>query len=280
MKHATLAVLLVAGSVTGACARQAARDEQPSPAPDAQVMEASPEPGLDSAAAPPPAFGSVPAPRPVARTASRAPAPAAQKARPAPAREDRVERVEADDQDWPAEERPAEEEPEPVLTLPAGTELRLVLENGLSSENSQVGDPVTARVERATADDGSIVLPGGTVVKGRVTEARASGRVKGRARLAVSFDQIVVRGRSHRLDATDVAVEAASGAKKDAATIGGAAALGAIIGGIADGGKGAKKGVLLGGAAGTGAVLATRGKDVELPAGSRWTVRVSETVRF
>jgi hypothetical protein len=172
------------------------------------------------------------------------------------------------------------EAPEPPLTLPAGTELRLVLENSLSSTTSQVGDRVTARVERATDDEGRIVLPGGTVVKGRVTEAEGAGRVKGRARVAVSFDEIVVRGRSHRLDATGIAVEAQSGAKKDAATIGGAAALGAIIGGIADGGDGAKKGVLIGGAAGTGAVLATKGKEVQLPAGSRWTVRVSETVRF
>ncbi len=46
------------------------------------------------------------------------------------------------------------------------------------------------------------------------------------------------------------------------------------MGAIADGKSGAAKGALVGGAAGTGAVLATRGKEVSIPAGSRWRVRL------
>ena len=62
--------------------------------------------------------------------------------------------------------------------------------------------------------------------------------------------------------------------------VGGAAAAGAIIGAIKDGKEGFAKGALLGGAAGTGAVLVTRGRDIEIPAGSRWTVRLKDTVRL
>ena len=47
-----------------------------------------------------------------------------------------------------------------------------MLETGLSSATSQVGDRVVARVERATAQDGRVVLPGGTVLRGRVVRAR------------------------------------------------------------------------------------------------------------
>jgi len=166
------------------------------------------------------------------------------------------------------------------VTIPAGTQLTLVLETPLSSATSQAGDRVEARVERATSEDGRVLLPGGTVLKGRVLEAQSSGRVKGRARLAVAFDQIVVRGRTQRLDTTEIEATAADSHERDAAVIGGGAAAGAIVGAITGGGKGAKKGAIIGGVAGTGAVLATKGKEVELPAGSRWTVRVKDSVKF
>jgi hypothetical protein len=171
--------------------------------------------------------------------------------------------------------------PEPnrdQISLPPGTELQLVLESGLSSATSHVGDPVTARVARATAPDGRIVLPGGTVLKGRVYHADAAGRVSGKSRLAVDFDRIVVRGVEHKLDTTAIDVAGPDSHGRDAAIIGGSTVGGAIVGGILGGGGGAKKGAIVGVLGGTGAVLATRGKDVEIPAGSNWTVRVKDRV--
>jgi len=208
-------------------------------------------------------------------------------ARPASTHSDRVDRVPAAEPiDVPANPpRRAEAEPtmapEPnrdQISLPAGTELQLVLEGGLSSATSHVGDAVTARVARATAPDGRIVLPGGTVLKGRVYHADAAGRVKGKSRLAVDFDRIVVRGVEHRLDTTAIDVTGPDSHGRDAAIIGGSTVGGAIVGGILGGGSGAKKGAVVGVLGGTGAVLATRGKDVEIPAGSNWTVRVKDRV--
>jgi len=166
------------------------------------------------------------------------------------------------------------------VSIPAGTQLSLVLETALSSATSHPGDRVEARVERATSEDGRVLLPGGTVLKGRVLDARPSGRVSGKARVIVAFDQIVVRGRAQRLDTTEIEAVAGDSHERDAAIIGGGTAAGAIIGGIAKGGKGAGKGALIGAIAGTGAVLATKGKEIELPSGSRWTVRVKDGVRF
>jgi len=166
------------------------------------------------------------------------------------------------------------------ISIPAGTQLSLVLETPVSSATSRPGDRVTARVERATGEDGRVLLPGGTVLKGRVLDAQGSGRVSGRARVAIAFDQIVVRGRTQRLDTTEIEAVATDSHQRDAAIIGGGTAAGAIIGGIAGGGKGAGKGAIIGGLAGAGAVLGTKGKEIELPAGSRWTVRVKDGVRF
>jgi len=165
-----------------------------------------------------------------------------------------------------------------TLVIPGGTEMRVVLETGLSSETSQDGERVVARVERATAQDGRVVLPGGTVLRGRVVRAESAGRVRGRSNLTVDFDRIVVRGREHPLQATSITVDGPDSTRRDAAIIGGSTAAGAILGGITK--KGVKKGAVVGAATGAGAVLVTRGDAIEMPAGSRWTVRVTNTVRL
>ena len=219
-------------------------------------------------------------------TAAPAARPTAAPAAPA-APEAQVERIPADeaargDSDWASEgtaRREAASETQ-ALEVPANTQLTLRLENGLSSATSSVGDRVTARVESAVSDDGNVVLPGGTVLHGRVSEAAGSGRVKGRAHLAVAFDRIVVRGRSYPLQATVLSAVAEDSHARDAKVIGGSAVAGAIIGGIKGGKSGAAKGAIIGAGAGTGAVMVTKGKEVEMPAGSRWTVRTRNSVRL
>jgi hypothetical protein len=258
----------------------------PSPGPAAgQGVE--PAPYTMAPAAPAAPAREATAPRASNRTRTAPASRATTASRPAGTHSDRVDRAPAAEPiDIPTDE-PRRGEAEPTmarepnrdrLSLPAGTELQLVLESGLSSATSQVGDPVTARVARATAPDGRVVLPGGTILKGRVYRADAAGRVKGKSRLAVDFDHIVVRGVEHKLDTTAIEVEGPDSHGKDAAIIGGSTVGGAIIGGILGGGSGAKKGAVVGVLGGTGAVLATRGKDVEIPAGSNWTVRVKDRV--
>jgi hypothetical protein len=165
-----------------------------------------------------------------------------------------------------------EPKPEPIV-VPAGSQLDLKLENALSSETSREGDAVTARVE-----GGDVALPGGTFLKGRVVEARPSGRVKGRARLAVVFDRIVVRGEEHPVETIAVVKVAKDSRKRDAAMVGGGAAIGAFLGAVTGGSVG--KGAVIGAGAGGGAVLATKGEEIKVPAGSRWTVQVSRPARF
>ncbi|MET0553870.1 MAG: hypothetical protein ABW221_12580 [Vicinamibacteria bacterium] len=187
-----------------------------------------------------------------------------------------------DDRPAPATAAPRDPAPAPLpaLVLTEGAKLTLRFENAVSSETSRAGDAVTARVESATDPAGRVVLPGGTVLRGRVVDARQAGRVKGRARVSVDFDRIVVRGRTHALDASAITVEAADDHGRDAKIVGGSAAAGAIIGAIKDGKEGFAKGALIGGAGGTGAVLLTRGRDIQIPAGARYTVTVKDTVRL
>lgn len=164
--------------------------------------------------------------------------------------------------------------PAPPIVVQAGTTFELTLENALSSRTSSVGDRVVARIESATDDDGEVVLPGGSYLEGRVEGARESGRVKGKAGVDVAFDQIVVRGQRYGIATSSLHFEADDSHKRDAAIVAGSAAAGAILSKIT-GGSG-KKGAVIGGAAGGGAVLATKGKEIELPAGTRASVRVTQ----
>ena len=154
------------------------------------------------------------------------------------------------------------------LTVPEGTALPLELETALSSETARVETPVRARLRQAVVVDGHTVLPAGAIVTGEVTDVERAGRVKGRARLAFTFNHVEADNVREDLKTNPLTFVAEGSTKQDAAKIGGGAVGGAIIGGILGGGDGAAKGAAIGGAAGTGVVLATRGKDVTLARGA------------
>jgi hypothetical protein len=165
------------------------------------------------------------------------------------------------------------------VTLPAGTVLPLTLDSYVGSDTSRIEAPVRAHLRRAVLVDGIEVLPAGTPISGFVTQARQSGRVKGRASVAFRFDSMTVDDDRYRLETSSVVRRAPATKKRDAATIGIPVGAGALIGGLTKGGKGAAIGSAVGGAAGTGVVLATRGKEVRLGRGAPVAVRLLRPVR-
>jgi hypothetical protein len=168
------------------------------------------------------------------------------------------------------------------VTIPAGTILRLRPSRSFGSDISRVEQPITASLVRPVYVDGRTVLPAGSTAYGVVTEARRSGKVKGRAHVGVRFTQIAPRG-DHRYAMRTrswVAVAPAT-KKKDALTIGIPAAGGAAIGAVVGGKKGAAIGAAAGGGGGTAVVLTTRGKEVRVGNGATIAIRLAEplTVR-
>lgn len=154
------------------------------------------------------------------------------------------------------------------VTIPAGTVLPLELETGLSSETATVEAPVRARLKQALIVNGIPALPAGALVSGEVTEAERAGKVKGRSRLAFTFSQVRADNVSTAMKTAPLVYVGEATTGEDATKIGAGAVGGAIVGGILGGGGGAAKGAAIGGAAGTGVVLATRGREVELPSGT------------
>jgi hypothetical protein len=153
--------------------------------------------------------------------------------------------------------------PEPKITIPVGTKLRVSLLDAVSSDKSQAGDQFLASLTEPIVVNGKTVLAKGTKVRGRVVDANGSGRVKGRASLQLTLTQIIRdEGKSISISTKPYMAVADSTKKRDAAIIGGGAGIGAAIGALTGGGKGAAVGAAVGGGAGTGTVLATKGKEI------------------
>jgi hypothetical protein len=164
-------------------------------------------------------------------------------------------------------------------TVPEGTKLSLKLATAVSSATSKVEDAVEATLAEAVSIEGADVLPAGSVVKGLVSAAEGSGRVKGLASLTLKFQSLTAAGRDDKYEIDATYSETAQPTKaSDAKKIGGGAAAGAVIGGLLGGKGGAAKGAAIGGGAGVGVTLATKGKEVEYAAGATLTVELKKAV--
>ena len=175
--------------------------------------------------------------------------------------------------------------PSGSLNIPRNTILALELLTPISTDASQRGDRLQARVTEPSEYSGYIV-------EGRVSQVRRPGKVKGVAELQLAFDQI--RSTDNRTatlhaelleitpltsDETEVdsegGVRGRDSTKDDAAKVGAASGIGAINGAIAGGGKGADIGAIIGGGAGTAGVMTQRGKDIRLERGQQLKIRTS-----
>jgi hypothetical protein len=176
-------------------------------------------------------------------------------------------------------ETPPAPEPEIIeVTIPVGTVFELELLTALDTSVNRSGDEIQARTISPVYLKGEPVLPQGTFIEGRVTEVQASGKVKGRARLAFTFDRLSTQAGVMNIKTSYVDKEAGSDKKKDATIIGGGAGVGALVGGILGGKKGAAIGAAIGGAGGTAVVLTTTGDEIKLPVGTEVNVRLDAPV--
>jgi len=162
------------------------------------------------------------------------------------------------------------------LTLPEGTEVSVRLEEALSSRTARLEDRFEATVARPVYVDGRIVIPDGSRVQGTVTEVQRAQRPARGGRLNLAFDRLLLDdGSTVDLTARVVQVheDIGSGDTVKQGAIG--AAIGGILGKVLGGTKGAIVGVLLGGA---GGAIASNGDDVELPAGTVFTLQLDRAV--
>ncbi len=229
---------------------------------------------------------SPPAPRPQPPVAPKPkPAPA-----PVPDRSEDRETEEVAEAPAPAPDEPVrEEQPEPerervtsIATVPSGTVMRVEFLKSLSSQTSEPGDIFRARVASDITDDGGeVVIPAGSEVVGVVGEVVPLRKVGGQAKLTLRFTDLVLpSGGTVPIHASFVG-EGRSETRKDAATIGGAAAGGAILGRVLSKGnrsRGAVIGAIIGAAAGTAIASRTPGEEVTIDRGTAVDLKLDDAV--
>lgn len=174
-----------------------------------------------------------------------------------------------------------------------GEKMRVRMEDTISSKTARVGDTFTTKtVEPVYSSNGVIVIPEGSVVEGRVTQAQEAKGEGKPGTIDVAFTAIrLPNGRSVTIngalasldeDGTRSDNEGQVSGKKTSNRklkfIGGGAAGGALIGAIAGGGKGALIGGLVGAGGGFLGDKFTKGKNAEVKEGTEFGVYLNRSI--
>ena len=169
---------------------------------------------------------------------------------------------------------PPVEKPKPIV-VPSGTTLTITVGQALSSKTSQTGQTFTGTLAQPVSVGGRTAIPARSTVSGTVITAKSKGKIKGQGELDLALSSVTVRGQTYNIQ-TGVLDNTVKGkGKRTAVATGGGAAGGALIGGIAGGGKGAGIGALVGAGAGLIGGTLTGNQQIEIPAESALSFRLS-----
>jgi len=170
-----------------------------------------------------------------------------------------------------------------VVSVPAGTNMKVRLNETLSSKESRVGDRFTVTVIDP-------VKYNEATINGHISSIEKSGKIKGRTSMNLDFDRITLTdGRTGTLHGyvskvygegagtadNEGGVQSGSRTKQAVKRGGIGAAAGAIFGGIVGGGKGAAIGLLIGGAGGAGSLAVQGSKELKLESGTEMLISVT-----
>jgi hypothetical protein len=175
---------------------------------------------------------------------------------------------------------PPPEPPKPPkpLVVPAGASIPVILSTTLNSHKNKPGQEFEASVAAPVVVDGEPAIPKGTRVTGVIVNAKKQGAVKGEAEMSIKLTSLTVHGKNYLIATNSYSGTEKGKGKRSAVMTGGGAAVGALIGGLAGGGKGAAIGAGVGAGGGLATAAGTGGKNVEFPAESRITFKLSQPV--
>ncbi|HSQ61158.1 MAG TPA: hypothetical protein VLT84_12145 [Acidobacteriota bacterium] len=173
-----------------------------------------------------------------------------------------------------------------TVSLPAGTAFDIALTTPVDTRTSNIGDKIEGTLAAPLTADGVTIAEQGAVIRGEITELVRASRAKSeedRASVKFQFTSLETVEGEKTITATVTNAEGKMIAKgtgtRDKLIIGGSTVAGAIIGKVA--GKDTKSTILgaVGGAVlGTGVVLASKGHELEVPAGSKVSLRVDAPI--
>jgi hypothetical protein len=154
------------------------------------------------------------------------------------------------------------------------------LGQAVGSKISQAGQAFSATLAKPVEVGGKVAIPAGAPASGTVVDAQPLGHFAGGARLQLKLTSIKVGGTDQPVQTASIVRVIKGKGKRTGIMAGGGAALGAIIGGIAGGGKGAAIGALAGGGAGTAGGAMTANKEIVFPAEAALTFKLQQPLEI
>jgi hypothetical protein len=154
------------------------------------------------------------------------------------------------------------------INIPAGTELAIRIDQRISVRTSRAGDRFNGNVVDPVLNNGTIVIPHGTPVSGRVVEAHHGGHFRGRSVLELRLTGMTLNGYEYPLDTHETVRSQRGKGRRSAGIIGGMTGAGMLIGGIASGGVGLAIGAAAGAGSGTAIAGGTDNHNLDIPAES------------
>jgi hypothetical protein len=165
------------------------------------------------------------------------------------------------------------------MTVPAGADVSIRTNEGIDARDASDGGSYSAQVARDVVDtNGNVVIPRGSDAR---LVVRNIGNQNGN-QIALDLQSVNVNGQRYTLDTDELdrGKDGVGANRRTGEFVGGGAALGAVIGALAGGGKGAGIGALAGGGAGAGAEIVTKGDRVRVPAESVLNFRLESNLNL
>jgi BON domain len=150
------------------------------------------------------------------------------------------------------------------VEIPAGTSVRVQMIDSVNSAVNHAGDMFHASLVAPIVVDDQIVVPTGTDMYVKLTNAKSAGRMTGQSELALELVRMDFQGKTYTLTSNDYQQTGSSRGKRTAETVGGGAVVGALLGAVIGHGKGAAIGAATGAGVGTAAEAATKGQQIQI----------------
>jgi hypothetical protein len=179
-----------------------------------------------------------------------------------------------------AQQPPPSPMPVAGIQIPSGTPITVRMIESVDSKVAHLGQTFRASVDEPVLVNGQTVIPRGADAIAKLVEDQQSGKFEGKTILTLALTDITINGQMIDTTTGNVSQASSSRGARTAKVVGGATALGAIIGALAGGGRGAAIGAASGAAVGGGAEVLTKGQQVKIPSETRLTFTLQQPIQF
>jgi hypothetical protein len=164
------------------------------------------------------------------------------------------------------------------VVVPSGTIVRVRINQGMDSRNTQPGTIFDGVVISDVIADGEVAIPRGAAVQGQVVDTHPGGDLRGRGGLALQLTQVILEGYAYPLVTEAWAHQGYDKTGQTVSNTVGLGAVGAMIGAIAGGGPGALLGAGIGSVAGLGVSSISKNGEAMVPSEAILNFRLAQQI--